>query len=115
MTARRFTRCRADRRGTVDVRSRDRYPEAGTEGYVPSEQKGDTLDLTKEQLVEIYRRVLRIRRFDEKPTRGLQGLVWRQMLTLSLTFDHQGVDGTPAAAFLQAVCKQLEAPAALAE
>jgi len=72
------------------------------------------MDLTKEQLVEMYRRVLRIRRFDEKPTHGLQGLVWRQMLTLSLTFDHQGVDGTPAAAFLQAVCKQLEAPAALA-
>ena len=72
------------------------------------------MDLTKEQLVEMYRRVLRIRRFDEKQTRGLQGLMWRQMLTLSLTFDHRVVDGILAAAFLQAVCKQQEAPAAQA-
>jgi len=32
------------------------------------------MDLTREQLVEMYCRVLRIRRFDEKPTCGLQGL-----------------------------------------
>ncbi len=59
--------------------------------------------------------ILGIGRITEKPTRGPQGGVWQQMLTLSLTFDHRAVDGAPAAAFLQAVSKQLEAPATLAE
>ncbi len=34
----------------------------------------------------------------------------RSMMTLSLTFDHQVVDGAPAAAFLQTVKKHLEQP-----
>lgn len=58
--------------------------------------------------------ILGVGRIVEKPARGPQGVEWRQMLTLSLTFDHRGVDGAPAAAFLQAVRKQLEGPAALA-
>lgn len=58
--------------------------------------------------------ILGIGRIFDKPARGMQDVVWRRMLTLSLTFDHRAVDGAPAAAFLQAVCKQLEAPAALA-
>jgi pyruvate/2-oxoglutarate dehydrogenase complex dihydrolipoamide acyltransferase (E2) component len=58
--------------------------------------------------------ILGLGRIIEKPARGPQGVEWRQMLTLSLTFDHRAVDGAPAAAFLQAVCKQLEAPATLA-
>lgn len=59
--------------------------------------------------------ILGIGRIFEKPARGTQDVVvWRRVLTLSLTFDHRAVDGAPAAAFLQAVCKQLEAPAALA-
>lgn len=58
--------------------------------------------------------ILGIGRIFEKPTRGPQDVVWRQMLTLSLTFDHRAVDGAPAAAFLQAICKQLETPASLA-
>ncbi|HEX9133514.1 MAG TPA: dihydrolipoamide acetyltransferase family protein [Ktedonobacteraceae bacterium] len=58
--------------------------------------------------------ILGIGRIFEKPTRGPQEVVWRRMLTLSLTFDHRAVDGAPAAAFLQAICKQLETPASLA-
>ena len=58
--------------------------------------------------------ILGIGRIFDKPARGMQDVVWRRMLTLSLTFDHRAVDGAPAAAFLQAVCKQLEVPAALA-
>jgi pyruvate dehydrogenase E2 component (dihydrolipoamide acetyltransferase) len=58
--------------------------------------------------------ILGVGRIVEKPARGQQGVEWRQMLTLSLTFDHRCVDGAPAAAFLQAVRKQLEEPAALA-
>jgi pyruvate dehydrogenase E2 component (dihydrolipoamide acetyltransferase) len=59
--------------------------------------------------------ILGVGRMVERPVRNAQGFDWRQMLTLSLTFDHRAVDGVPAAAFLQAVTRQLEAPAALAE
>jgi pyruvate dehydrogenase E2 component (dihydrolipoamide acetyltransferase) len=37
-------------------------------------------------------------------------VVVRDVLTLSLTFDHCAVDGAPAARFLQALCKIIEAP-----
>jgi pyruvate dehydrogenase E2 component (dihydrolipoamide acetyltransferase) len=45
----------------------------------------------------------------------LQGgsVVERQMLYLNLSFDHQAVDGAPAARFLQSVKRFLELPAAL--
>jgi len=37
----------------------------------------------------------------------------RQCLYLNLSFDHQAVDGAPAARFLQSVKRYLELPAAL--
>jgi pyruvate dehydrogenase E2 component (dihydrolipoamide acetyltransferase) len=37
-------------------------------------------------------------------------VVIRDVITLSLTFDHCAVDGAPAARFLQALCKIIEAP-----
>lgn len=40
---------------------------------------------------------------------GDGGLVWRQSMGLSLTFDHQAVDGAPAAAFLTDLCEAIEA------
>ncbi|HUY61046.1 MAG TPA: 2-oxo acid dehydrogenase subunit E2, partial [Candidatus Dormibacteraeota bacterium] len=40
-------------------------------------------------------------------------VVPRQLMVLSLTFDHRVVDGAPAAAFLTDVVERLEAPAAL--
>ena len=57
--------------------------------------------------------ILGIGRIVEKLVRVPQGAEWRQMLTLSLTFDHRVVDGAPAAAFLQAVSQHLENPSAL--
>lgn len=57
--------------------------------------------------------ILGIGRIVERPARRNGELDWRQMLTLSLTFDHRVVDGAPAAAFLQTVRQQLENPAAL--
>jgi len=36
----------------------------------------------------------------------------RDQMTLSLTFDHQVVDGAPAAAFLQTICQAIENPSA---
>lgn len=57
--------------------------------------------------------VLGVGRIVEKPVRRDGELAWRQMLTLSLTFDHRVADGAPAAAFLQSICQRLESPAAL--
>jgi pyruvate dehydrogenase E2 component (dihydrolipoamide acetyltransferase) len=39
-------------------------------------------------------------------------IVARDQITLSLTFDHQVVDGAPAAAFLQTICQAIENPSA---
>lgn len=50
----------------------------------------------------------------ERPMRHNDGLIWRQVMTLSLTFDHRVVDGAPAAAFLRAVIEKLENPSSLA-
>jgi pyruvate dehydrogenase E2 component (dihydrolipoamide acetyltransferase) len=41
------------------------------------------------------------------------GITWRKSMTLSLTVDHRGVDGAPAARFLAAVAGRLQNPAAL--
>ncbi len=55
--------------------------------------------------------ILGIGRVVEKLVRIPQGAEWRDVMTLSLTFDHRVVDGAPAAAFLQSVGKHLEHPA----
>lgn len=57
--------------------------------------------------------ILGVGRINEKLVRVPQGAEWRSVMTLSLTFDHQAVDGAPAAAFLQTIGKHLENPAAL--
>lgn len=49
----------------------------------------------------------------EQLTRHVQGLLWRQMITLSLTVDHRLIDGAPGAAFLQHVCRLLAEPGVL--
>jgi pyruvate dehydrogenase E2 component (dihydrolipoamide acetyltransferase) len=54
--------------------------------------------------------ILGIGRMNEKFMRVSQEGEWRQVMTLSLTFDHGAVDGAPAAAFLQSVGKHLEHP-----
>jgi pyruvate dehydrogenase E2 component (dihydrolipoamide acetyltransferase) len=57
--------------------------------------------------------ILGIGRINEKLVRVSRGAEWHHVLTLSLTFDHRAIDGAPAAAFLQAIGKQLEDPAGL--
>ncbi len=59
--------------------------------------------------------ILGVGRIVEKPVRVDGQMQWRQMLTLSLTFDHRVVDGAPAAAFLQTLVAGLEKPDRLAE
>jgi pyruvate dehydrogenase E2 component (dihydrolipoyllysine-residue acetyltransferase) len=55
--------------------------------------------------------ILGVGRITEKLVRIQRGAEWRHVMTLSLTFDHRAVDGTPAAAFLQSIGKELEHPA----
>jgi pyruvate dehydrogenase E2 component (dihydrolipoamide acetyltransferase) len=57
--------------------------------------------------------ILGVGRVVERPARHDGELVWRRVLTLSLTFDHRAVDGAPAAAFLSALAGQLRDPAML--
>jgi pyruvate dehydrogenase E2 component (dihydrolipoamide acetyltransferase) len=57
--------------------------------------------------------ILGIGRMDERAVRRNGELDWRQMMALSLTFDHRAVDGAPAARFLQAVSDVLEQPTRL--
>jgi pyruvate dehydrogenase E2 component (dihydrolipoamide acetyltransferase) len=57
--------------------------------------------------------ILGVGRINEKLVRVLRGAEWRHVMTLSLTFDHRVVDGTPAAAFLQTIGKHLENPVEL--
>jgi pyruvate dehydrogenase E2 component (dihydrolipoamide acetyltransferase) len=58
--------------------------------------------------------ILGVGRITEKLVRIPRGAVWRNVITLSLTFDHRAVDGAPAAAFMQSIGKHLEHPEAMA-
>jgi pyruvate dehydrogenase E2 component (dihydrolipoamide acetyltransferase) len=46
----------------------------------------------------------------ERPTNREGDLIWRKMMTLSLTFDHRLVDGALAATFLGTLKDKLESP-----
>jgi pyruvate dehydrogenase E2 component (dihydrolipoamide acetyltransferase) len=54
--------------------------------------------------------ILGVGRIREQLARTPQGAEWRNMMTLSLTFDHRAFDGAPAAAFLQNIGQCLEHP-----
>jgi pyruvate dehydrogenase E2 component (dihydrolipoamide acetyltransferase) len=54
--------------------------------------------------------VLGIGRIERKPVMDGERVVGRELLTLSLTFDHRIVDGAPAARFLQTLAKCIENP-----
>jgi len=57
--------------------------------------------------------ILGVGRVVERPARHDGQLVWRRMLTLSLTFDHRALDGAPAADFLQTLSRHLQDPSML--
>jgi pyruvate dehydrogenase E2 component (dihydrolipoamide acetyltransferase) len=58
--------------------------------------------------------ILGVGRIVNKPV-GLEGqVVLRDMMTLSLSFDHRLIDGAPAARFLQRIKQLIERPFALA-
>lgn len=55
--------------------------------------------------------VLGVGRIERRPVLDGDRVVGRELLTLSLTFDHRIVDGAPAARFLQTLAKCVENPA----
>jgi len=57
--------------------------------------------------------ILGVGRIYEQLARSEQGIIWRQMMTLSLTIDHQLIDGAPAAAWLRSICQLLGDPGTL--
>jgi hypothetical protein len=56
---------------------------------------------------------LGVGRITDSPAPAEGGITWRKAMTLSLTVDHRGVDGAPAARFLAGAADRLQAPAAL--
>jgi pyruvate dehydrogenase E2 component (dihydrolipoamide acetyltransferase) len=57
--------------------------------------------------------ILGVGRITDQPAPAGGGITWRKSMTLSLTVDHRGVDGAPAARFLAAVADRLQVPATL--
>lgn len=54
--------------------------------------------------------ILGVGRIREQLARRGDALLWRNITTLSLTFDHRAVDGAPAAAFVKGIAGRLENP-----
>ena len=54
--------------------------------------------------------ILGVGRIQRRPTAAGDQVVIRDLVTLSLTFDHRIVDGAPAARFLQTLTQHLENP-----
>jgi len=54
--------------------------------------------------------ILGVGRIKPKPVAIGGGLVVREMVTLSLSFDHRLIDGAPAACFLQRIAELIENP-----
>jgi pyruvate dehydrogenase E2 component (dihydrolipoyllysine-residue acetyltransferase) len=59
--------------------------------------------------------ILGIGRIVDQPARDGDRLVWRKVMTLSLTIDHRVVDGSPGAAFLATVSDLLANPIELGD
>jgi pyruvate dehydrogenase E2 component (dihydrolipoamide acetyltransferase) len=57
--------------------------------------------------------ILGVGRIAPKPAAKGEQVVVRQMMTLSLSFDHRVVDGAPAGRFLQRIKQLIERPFAL--
>jgi pyruvate dehydrogenase E2 component (dihydrolipoamide acetyltransferase) len=55
--------------------------------------------------------ILGVGRIQRQPVVSGDAVVIRDMITLSLTFDHRIVDGAPAARFLQSLVRLVENPA----
>jgi pyruvate dehydrogenase E2 component (dihydrolipoamide acetyltransferase) len=106
----------------VAARSRDLAERARSRTLKPAEMQGGTFTITNlgafgiDAFTPIINfpecAILGIGRIMKQPAVVENRVMPREMVTLSLTFDHRIVDGAPAARFLQALVKALENPAA---
>jgi len=115
----------ADRKGlkTIAEENRELAERARSGKLGPAEVSGGTFTVTNlgtfgiDSFTPIINppeaAILGVGRIVERIARRDADLVWQQMMTLSLTFDHRVVDGAPAAAFLQTLRELLERPEAL--
>lgn len=106
----------------VAVRSRDLAERARRRKLIPEELQGGTFTMTNlggfgiDAFTPLINwpeiAILGMGRIQKQPVVVNDQIVPRDMVTLSLTFDHRAVDGAPAARFLQTLCKGIENPAA---
>lgn len=101
----------------------DAVARAGEGKSKPDELSGGTFTITNLGMFEIdgftpiinlpEAAILGVGRIAPKPVAKGEQVVVRQMLTLSLSFDHRVVDGAPAGRFLQRIKQLIERPFAL--
>ena len=116
---------RADQLNLVELQQRlDGLIERAVAGQSgPDELSGGTFTLTNLGMYEVdgftpiinqpQAAILGCGRIQAKPAALEDKVVVRQLMTLSLSFDHRLVDGGPAASFLQRVKQLVERPFAL--
>jgi pyruvate dehydrogenase E2 component (dihydrolipoamide acetyltransferase) len=102
------------------TRFRDLVDRARVGKSLPDELTGGTFTITNLGMHEIDAftpvinlpelAILGVGRIQPKPVVREGQIVVRQMVTLSLTFDHRLVDGAPAARFLQRIKQLVESP-----
>jgi pyruvate dehydrogenase E2 component (dihydrolipoyllysine-residue acetyltransferase) len=112
----------ADRLGLREfgTRFRDLVSRAREGKSLPDELTGGTFTITNLGMFDVDAftpvinppelAILCIGRIQQKPVVHDGQVVARQMVTLSLTFDHRLVDGAPAARFLQRIKRLIENP-----
>jgi len=115
----------ADRKGlaAISQESKDLAERAHQNKLSPDEMRGGTFTLTNLGAYEVdaftplinlpETAILGVGRIVAKPAVHKGEIVVRQMMALSLSFDHRVVDGGPAARFLQEVKGLIEEPALL--
>jgi pyruvate dehydrogenase E2 component (dihydrolipoamide acetyltransferase) len=109
-------------KGLLDIaRERRTLTERALSGMLlPDDMTGGTFTLTNLGMFEIDAftplinlpecAILGVGRIRPRPAAHSGEICIRQMMALSLTFDHRIVDGAPAARFLQQIKRLVEAP-----
>lgn len=112
----------ADKKGLVEIARdvRAMAERARTGRSLPDELVGGTFTITNLGMYDVdgftpiinypEAAILGVGRIKPKPVVVEGEIVIRQMVWLSLTFDHRLVDGAPAARFLQAIKQMVEEP-----
>ncbi|MBI1900994.1 MAG: 2-oxo acid dehydrogenase subunit E2 [Planctomycetia bacterium] len=106
----------------VTGRSRELVERALARRLLPQEMEGGTFTVTNlgaygvDAFTPIINHpqcaILGVGRIRREPAVAGEAIVAREMVTLSLTFDHRLVDGAPAARFLRTIASLIESPSA---